>query len=111
MAEPIQIHRIKHALHDFTESFKEFNKTISNIPCPDCKGTGKITLLRSVVDCDCKTQQRTCQECSSEYCECDGTCDEGNSRSCPRCETWICENCLVEGMCHNCFSKLQGGVN
>ena len=24
--------------------------------CPNCRGTGKITLLHSVVDCDCRRQ-------------------------------------------------------
>lgn len=78
--------------------------------CRDCGDTGKITLLNSIVDCDCK-QQQTCQECSYEYCECDGECDEGYAGSCSRCAVWACEVCLVEGMCHNCFAKLQGGVS
>ena len=85
---------------------------IMGIICKDCHDTGKIELLTSVVDCDCKQkpQQKTCQECSYEYCECDGKCDTGNSASCFRCEVWTCEYCLIEGMCPNCFSKLQGGT-
>jgi len=83
---------------------------VSSEVCPDCKGTGKIQLFTSVVDCDCKTQQKTCQECSYEYCECDGKCNPDNAGSCSSCGVWACENCLMDGMCHNYFAKLQGGV-
>jgi len=54
---------------------------------------------------------KTCDQCSSPYCECDGTCDEDYATSCHRCDTWVCGYCVVEGACHDCFSKMQGGVN
>lgn len=52
----------------------------------------------------------SCDECSSLYCECDGTCDPDYATSCHMCDTWVCAYCVVEGACHNCFSKMQGGV-
>jgi len=52
-----------------------------------------------------------CDKCSSPYCECDGTCDEDYGTACHRCDTWVCGYCVVEGACHDCFSKMQGGVN
>lgn len=52
-----------------------------------------------------------CCECSCPQCECDGTCDPDFATSCHRCDTWVCGFCVVEGACHNCFSKMQGGVN
>ena len=80
--------------------------------CKDCKGTGRIELLTSTVDCYCitKTTPKTCENCFYEYCECDGTCNEDDGESCCRCETWTCGYCIIDGMCGNCFSKLQGGV-
>jgi len=56
------------------------------------------------------TSAFNCDKCSYEYCECDGTCDENDGTRCYRCDTWLCGNCVVDGMCNNCFAKLQGGV-
>ena len=78
--------------------------------CRYCKGTGRILLLTSSVECHCKVIPRTCKECSYDYCECEGNCNEDNAGSCSRCEVWCCEYCLVDGMCSNCYAKLQGGV-
>lgn len=82
----------------------------NKITCHDCKDTGKIILFNSVVDCDCKQQKTICHECSYEYCECNGSCNKNHSGPCSRCEVWACEYCLVDGMCSNCFAKLQGGI-
>jgi len=79
--------------------------------CRDCQDTGRIKLLVSEVDCDCTRRGCDgCSNCSSDLCECDGTCDPNCGGSCSRCEMLVCAHCLVEGMCHNCFAKLQGGV-
>ena len=95
---------------------KKIAAMIGQSPCPDCKGTGRIELLTSTVDCDCvkntiTKKEKGCPNCWDECCECDGTCDEGDSESCVRCHTWVCANCVIDGYCSNCFSKLQGGVN
>lgn len=52
-----------------------------------------------------------CVECTSPYCECDGSCDPDFATSCHLCDRWVCGHCVVEGACHDCFSKMQGGVN
>jgi len=77
--------------------------------CKDCNGTGRIKLLVSEVDCDCKNK-KACPNCTETMCECDGTCDEDLAGSCSRCGKWVCEQCIIEGTCSNCFSKIQGGV-
>jgi len=52
-----------------------------------------------------------CDKCCSEYCECDGSCDEDYGTACHRCDTWVCGYCVVDGACHLCYQKMQGGVN
>ncbi|KKN98821.1 hypothetical protein LCGC14_0140620 [marine sediment metagenome] len=115
------------------EKVKQVADTVGQVSdqgiCPDCNGRGKITMLNFDVDCDCvKNGARqsiekldrvlkkgfegtVCKNCSYEFCECDGTCDEGDGQSCISCEVWTCGGCLIDGMCGNCFSKLQGDVN
>lgn len=48
--------------------------------CRECRGTGRIQLLTSTVECDCvkngARQGTVCENCSDPLCECDGTCDE-----------------------------------
>lgn len=83
--------------------------------CPDCKGTGRITMLNWDVDCNCmkntSTKKKGCGYCKYDYCECDNTCDYENGDYCGRCDVWCCETCLMEGVCGSCYSKIQGGVN
>ncbi len=88
----------------------------SSAVCPDCKGTGRVELLTSTVDCDCtKNGQHDvterCLECSYEYCECDGSCNLDLGGVCGRCDVWCCSGCLMDGVCGSCYAKLQGGVN
>lgn len=92
--------------------------------CLDCKGTGRIKLFTSIVDCDCvkkpfltETHERIrkaiygdCEFCSYEYCECPGDCCEDDGGSCGRCDVWTCGGCLMDGVCGSCYSKIQGGV-
>ncbi len=102
------------------EKVKQIAATIgqSSYPkdCPDCKGKGKITMLHFDVDCDCvkntimAKKEEGCQDCSSQYCFCDGVC-KGHYGPCDRCDDLCCFGCIVDGYCNSCFSKLQGGVN
>ncbi len=97
--------------HNTYETIKQF-EAMPQKSCKDCKGTGKITLFTSVVDCDCKHQtppdfpvQGPCWNCDYEYCECDGKCDLNKGGCCSKCGVCCCEACLVDGTCRNCFSK------
>lgn len=122
-------YEIVSATRSFSPTLKEEIGQISDSGiCPDCKGTGRIKLLTSIVDCDCVkntarrlgealentarhfNKETVCQNCSYEFCECDGTCLKDDGDSCCRCKTWICSTCLMDGMCGSCYAKLQGGV-
>jgi hypothetical protein len=86
----------------------------SSAVCPDCKGTGRVELLTSTVDCVCvknTTTKKGCENCFYEYCECLGECLEEEGGVCGRCDVWCCGDCLMDGACGSCYAKIQGGVN
>jgi len=47
---------------------------------------------------------------SPEVCPDCGEPESRNSR-CGRCDDWVCDACIMEGLCGNCFAKAQGGVH
>jgi len=99
-----------------SDQYKVVQQSSSSAVCPDCKGTGRVELLTSTVDCDCvkntiTKKQKSCENCSYEYCECTGGCLEANGGGCSRCGVWCCGDCLMDSVCGSCYSKIQGGVN
>jgi hypothetical protein len=75
--------------------------------CEICNGTGKIELLTSVVDCECMNTRVG------------GKSDSGGIIRCIRCDCLLSMyevygiSCIdyIDGYCHDCYEKLQGGVN
>ena len=63
--------------------------------CSFCKGTGKYQLLNRFVDCD---QCDTAPEVSAPF-------------RCCRCERMLRDESPDDGVCNDCFAKMQGGVN
>ena len=106
IAFPIKLKKAR--MRDFEQDCRNYGADVSDckmelnarLPNGEYIGVGPFSI-----------QGMGCKECSCQYCECDGTCDPDYATSCHMCDTWICGYCVVEGACHNCFSKMQGGVN
>jgi hypothetical protein len=68
--------------------------------CQICNDTGKIELLTSVVACECTNTPVEAIRCIR--CDCLLSMYEVYGISCID---------YIDGYCHNCYEKLQGGIN
>jgi hypothetical protein len=87
--------------------------------CNICRGTGKIELFASVVDCDCvkslnkdKTEARDAiRELEQAirdglYKVCEDCHQARNGEPCIKCHRWVCDWCMTGLICKQCYPKV-----